>query len=428
MRACVCVRPSEGCFSTGLAGMLFGAAALAAVQLLPGIDASRESVRSAGLSYADAAMFSFPPENLLTLLVPGFFGDIVHVPYWGRWYLWEMSLYVGAISLVLAVYGAFCGERPQRRFCVPMVLLLVLLAWGDYTPLFRFLYYCVPGFGKFRSISKFVFFAAVFLTMLAGVGMDRLIRRPCHGRRLAAIVAGIAVLLGLAAAAVHFAVAGPETAAWWRNLVHGMGATHQIYLRPEAYSDPGWVRHFGECAAVGTLIAAGTLLLLAGLLATMRRFHWTVYLIALLAVVEVFVFAAESRDTFELAAVRTPGLAEFLAAHPGDYRILNLSNPNEAMLLGAYDSWGGYDQTAAPALRRIDGLYPGAAASRPLCCLPRLPPLFRHAASALRVSGKKRGRTGVGILDGTAACATGAGLPRRHRARCDFCRHERSRL
>ena len=96
----------------------------------------------------------------------------------GRWYLWEMSVFIGATGLVLAGYGAVCGERPLRRFGAPMVLLLLLLALGNYTPLYRFLYDYVPGFGRFRSISKFVFFAAVFLAMLAGVGLDRLIRRP----------------------------------------------------------------------------------------------------------------------------------------------------------------------------------------------------------------------------------------------------------
>ena len=78
----------------GVAGMFLGAAALAAVQLLPGWDASRESVRSAGLPYADAASLSFPPENLITLLVPGFFGDIEQTSYWGRWYLWEICLFI----------------------------------------------------------------------------------------------------------------------------------------------------------------------------------------------------------------------------------------------------------------------------------------------------------------------------------------------
>jgi uncharacterized membrane protein YgdD (TMEM256/DUF423 family) len=240
----------------------------------------------------------------------------------------------------LAVYGAFCGQRRLRRFGAPMVLLLLLLALGDYTPLFHFLYDYVPGFSSFRSISKFVSLAAVFLAMLSGIGLDRLIRRPCHERRLAAIVAGIAVLLGLAAAAVHSAAAGTVTAAWWQNVVYGAAKSGESFFAREIHADPDQVRRFGQCAAVSLLIAAGTLLALTGLLAVMRPFRWTVYLIALLAVAEVFVFAAESRDTFEVLAARTPGLAEFLAAHPGDYRIFNAVKPNEAMMLGACDVWG----------------------------------------------------------------------------------------
>ena len=52
-------------------------------------------------------------------------------------------------GLVLAVYGGLQGERPLRRFGVPMVLLLLLLASADYTPLFYCLYHYVPGFQQF---------------------------------------------------------------------------------------------------------------------------------------------------------------------------------------------------------------------------------------------------------------------------------------
>ena len=280
----------------GVAGMFLGAAALAAVQLLPGWDASRESVRSAGLPYAEAASLSFPPENSITALAPGFFGDIEHTSYWGRWYLWEVCLFISVTGLVLAVYGGTCGERRLRRFGAPMVLLLLLLALGDYTPLFHFLYYHVPGFSSFRTPSRFLFFAAVFLTMLSGVGLDRLLRQPCHEHRLAAIVAGLALLLGLAAATVHFAVSSGEAAAWWQKLVDGMGASGQSFLPRELYAGPDHVRRFGECAALSLLIAAGTLSVLAGLLAALRPYRWTAYLIGLLAVIEVFAFAA-SRAT-----------------------------------------------------------------------------------------------------------------------------------
>jgi xanthosine utilization system XapX-like protein len=99
----------------GLGGMYLGAAALTAVQLLAGLQAAGESVRSSGTPYAFAAMFSFPPENFLTLLVPSLFGSIGS--YWGRWYLWEMSLFISVTGLAwswpyteLCAAGGICGS------------------------------------------------------------------------------------------------------------------------------------------------------------------------------------------------------------------------------------------------------------------------------------------------------------------------------
>lgn len=130
----------------GLFALYAGAAALGAVQLLTTLQAASESVRSNGVGYEFASMLSFAPENLLTLLAPGFFGDMATVPYWGRWYLWEMCLFIGAGGLALAVYGAICGSRESRRSLVPLAVILLVLALGSETPLFKVLYSHVPGF------------------------------------------------------------------------------------------------------------------------------------------------------------------------------------------------------------------------------------------------------------------------------------------
>jgi hypothetical protein len=64
------------------------------VQLGAGLAAVTESLRT-GLRFEIARTFAFPPENLVTLVVPGIFGDMVRTPYWGRWTLSETSLFVG---------------------------------------------------------------------------------------------------------------------------------------------------------------------------------------------------------------------------------------------------------------------------------------------------------------------------------------------
>ena len=90
-------------------------------------------------------------------------------------------------------------------------------------------------------------------------------------------------------------------------------------------------------------------------------------------------------DTFELAATHTPGLAEFLAAHPGDYRILNMGSPNEAMMPGGLRRVGEKRSDDAAAIRRTDGLYAGRDPNQPLRRPRPPPPLLQLAAFALHV-------------------------------------------
>ena len=66
------------------------------------------------------------------------------------------------------------------------------------------------------------------------------------------------------------------------------------------------------------------------------------YLIAILAIVEIFVFANASKLSFDVNTLQESDIETFLWQHPGDYRILNLTKPNSAMSIGARDIWG-YD-------------------------------------------------------------------------------------
>ena len=175
--------------------MYAGAAALGAVQLLTSLQAASESIRGGGVTYEFASMVSFAPENLLTLLAPGFFGNGISPPYWGRWYWWEMCLFIGVSGLALAVYGAVCGKRELRRALVPLLAIMLVLALGANTPLFKLLYHWVPGFDRFRANAKFIIEASLFMAMLAGAGLDRLLHNPKGNKWLALglFVAGMIV-------------------------------------------------------------------------------------------------------------------------------------------------------------------------------------------------------------------------------------------
>jgi hypothetical protein len=278
-----------------------------------------------------------------------------------------MSLFVGVTGFALVVYGAVRGGAlevsnsetqqkskkksranavsaavkmesakwkffGQRAVLIWMVLAMLLLALGSRTPLFRVLYELVPGFNKFRGISKFIFQASLFIALLAATGFDRLLktRRIERAAIFSAFGAGVAII-----------IAGLILHAWdWPSLLRSMQQSGESYLSPQAFSNAAFIENAKDASSRSLFIAAATFLALGGLLAWMRTEARAVYAIGALAVLEVFVFARGSRDTFDSASVVMPQIKNFLNQHPGDYRIVNLLNANSAVAMGAQDMWG----------------------------------------------------------------------------------------
>jgi len=326
----------------GFLAIYAGASALSAVQLLPGIQAAAESVRSRGLPYEFAQMFSFPPENFITLLTPGFFGDMVSVQYWGRYYLWEMSLFISIAGLALSIIGAISGERDVRRYSIVMVLILLVFSLGAHTPLFQLLYSFVPGFDKFRGSSKFIFFASLYLIMLAGIGFDYLIKtRRVHGKAMIFPLIA-AVLLAALAASIWYSVARDGQAGAWAKALLAVHESGESFLNGKLYVSSAFLKESGLFASKSLLISAGTCALLALIFFLTRFSKRLIYLVVFLAIAEIFYFAMGFRPAFDLRATRIPEITELAAEDKGDHRVLNLINPNSAMSLNMKDIWG-YD-------------------------------------------------------------------------------------
>jgi hypothetical protein len=164
---------------------------------------------------------SLPPQGLLGLLDPFFFGFPGVERYWGGEVVEFCfgAFYVGALGLVLAVASgpAFLLPRPPRRrpsgrpgvaakpIIPPVVplflgigtLLGILIALGRHTPLYPFLYEYVPGFERSRWPSTAGYLVAVHIAPLAAIGLRTVLadrtrtRRTCH----AAMGVGAALLL-----------------------------------------------------------------------------------------------------------------------------------------------------------------------------------------------------------------------------------------
>ena len=324
----------------GFLAMYIVAAALGAVQLLTGFQAASESVRAGGISYRFASMVSFAPENLLTLLSPGFFGNMLTVPYWGQWYLWEMCLFIGISGLSLAVYGAVCGKPENQRTLIPLAMILLVLALGSNTPLFRLLYHWVPGFNRFRGNAKFIIELSLFMATLAGAGLDCLLHNPRGHKWLAPGLALAGALVGGAALELRATALSTNAENGWARAMQNVCATQASDVTAEVYTDPSSVKQAGVFAANCLFVAAAEFLVLSGLVFLCAVSRKVVYVLGLTAIVEVFVFARSSRATFDMSSTQAPTLKAFLDQRPGDYRIFYQRTPNIAMGLGREDVWG----------------------------------------------------------------------------------------
>jgi hypothetical protein len=314
--------------------MYAGGALLGAVQMLPALQATAETVRGVPQPYRFAAAFSFPPENFITLLAPGFFGDIWRQPYWGRWYLWEACAFAGVTGLALAVHGAGAPAMAGRRALLVAAAAGTLLAVGAYTPVHRVLYDWLPFFDRLRASGKFIFLPVMILLLFAGYGLDRILReRSVPARSLWAAGLAAALLLAVATALRTFD---------WRPVVDAMLRSGESYAERAGYGNQAAVLAAQSFASLSLLIAGLTLAAAAGLALWARREPRAVVLLGALAVAEVFAFARMQRPTFDRADAVIEPLEKFLAGQPGDYRILNPVNPNGGMLMGRADAWG-YD-------------------------------------------------------------------------------------
>jgi hypothetical protein len=251
-----------------------------------------------------------------------------------------MSLFLSLTGFILVVVGAVWGDSRARRFSLIMVVLLLLLALGAHTPLFRVLYDWVPGFNKFRGNSKFIFLASLFLALLAGLGFDELVR----GRRLPRPFLGALALFGLLllGAAVVARPSSPSAPAarLCQSVLLAVRSTGETYLPRDTCHDPAFVLGAARLACQSLFIAGATITIVALLLWWLRRWRPALGLLLALAVVELFVFARLSLDHFDLEETVNPAIKRFLEQHPGDFRIANLDTPNTALSLCAQDVWG----------------------------------------------------------------------------------------
>jgi len=218
--------------------MVGSGVALAGVQLVPLYELARLNFRQESATYEQVVGWAFPLKQLITFVIPDFFGNPSHHAYldvvsrqtvsvgreifWGTKNYVEAGSYVGILPLLLAVVAtvsslksspqpsAVVGRetwdvRPYVLFFALLALLSMLFAFG--TPLYAILFNFLPGYRQLHSPFRWVFPYTLAVSVLAGIGADWLSRRGSEGsqahpqrptRPLERFLAWLAFGLGLA--------------------------------------------------------------------------------------------------------------------------------------------------------------------------------------------------------------------------------------
>ena len=166
------LRPTVDVLVAGIAG-----AALGAPLLLPGLQLTSSSIRSA----ASLGSSALPLHDTLYVLFSTFDGTPVPGSYQfgGALYYNESAAYVGVIALVLASVGVVCGLMARRPEVLAVVIVGAVMAATVYVTPVVYLVNHLPLFDEVNWLRALMPLSLVVAT-LAGVGIDAMSRAPAR--------------------------------------------------------------------------------------------------------------------------------------------------------------------------------------------------------------------------------------------------------
>jgi len=141
---------------------------ISAIQLLPLLATSLNSYHGS-LPYEWKAVYPFPLLNLIHFLTPGY-------TQWTATDIGEQYGYIGFLPLLFAFWGIFQLKDTRVKFLGLMAIFAFIVSLGDITPLFKFLYYFLPGLNQFRIPARFNTLIIFPLAILAGFGIEHFLK------------------------------------------------------------------------------------------------------------------------------------------------------------------------------------------------------------------------------------------------------------
>jgi len=305
--------------------------ALCAVQFLPSIEFLSSSYRGAqGLRSHETSNWSLHPLLLMEMLVPDFYGPALISPTsWNRLAddgsaPYFISVFMGFVPLFFALAGwAFARDR-RRNFVAGAAILILLLSFGHFTPLFSLAYLLVPLLSLVRFPVKLLVPFVMLVAILAGWGLDALRGEvSCwQARRNRALLPlgfllGCCLLIWTAACVVpHLALRPTE----WALLRQGRSANEASQM---AQFLQGMLRLY--LPGIAGFLLAG-FLLLTGLI---QNKHWArsgVPIFAILGMIQLVAAGYRANPSVPPGFYDyVPPVVSRFEGSPGTYRVASLT-------------------------------------------------------------------------------------------------------
>jgi hypothetical protein len=152
---------------------------------------------SSGLDAGYATGWSFHPLEMISWIVPNFFGGVSPY-YWGWMPFQQVSTYMGIFILLLAITAVIYSRHRLVHFLIAMSAISILISFGRHLPfLSNLLLAYLPGFNKFRIPSMINLVVAFNTVILAGFGVREILARSVKGDERLRSYARIGLYVGI---------------------------------------------------------------------------------------------------------------------------------------------------------------------------------------------------------------------------------------
>ena len=179
--------------------------ALGAIQIIPTAELASLGLRPE-MTYEEFISYSLPPSEAVKLFFPYVLGAshpvawLYNIPYFGTGNFTEMTCYVGITTFILLFVGL--SDRANKKtalfakFWGFAALICFLLTLGNATPL-PWIIYHVPVLKNFRVPARHFLEMTFALSILAGMGIDRITRGAFSRQQLLKIVGYLGGFIGI---------------------------------------------------------------------------------------------------------------------------------------------------------------------------------------------------------------------------------------